>query len=262
MTGCLAHLLDAQGQRTDEVCLRVVVAQLDGLHVRIDQRRFLGVGLSQEFPDTRKVEIEQRREHARVADVFHQDARAHTLEVIVAQAGQRHPKHCHIVTLQQRRSRPSGVIDEVATRCHLAHIACVGLGVHADHDVDLARARDMAILRHADLVPGRQTLDVGGEVVLAHHRDAAAEDRLHQQRIGARRTGAVDRGDLDGEVVDARRHSAHRATSWSIACGHLTHDFCMSQAAVGQRSAQSPQCTQTSSSFTITRPVCLSGSLT
>ena len=30
----------------------------------------------------------------------------------------------------------------------------------------------------------------------------------------------------------------------------------MSQAAVGQRSAHSPQCTQTSSSFTITRPVC------
>ena len=35
-----------------------------------------------------------------------------------------------------------------------------------------------------------------------------------------------------------------------------TVDFCMSQAPVGQRSAQSPQCTQRSSSFTITRPVC------
>ena len=33
-------------------------------------------------------------------------------------------------------------------------------------------------------------------------------------------------------------------------------DFCMSQAAVGQRSAHSPQCTQRSSSLTITRPVC------
>ena len=31
--------------------------------------------------------------------------------------------------------------------------------------------------------------------------------------------------------------------------------FCMSQAPVGQRSAHSPQCRQTSSSFTITRPV-------
>ncbi len=33
-------------------------------------------------------------------------------------------------------------------------------------------------------------------------------------------------------------------------------DFCMSQAAVGQRSAHNPQCTQTSSSLTMTRPVC------
>jgi len=36
-------------------------------------------------------------------------------------------------------------------------------------------------------------------------------------------------------------------------------DFCMSQAAVGQRSAHKPQCTQTSSSLTMTRPVCGSG---
>src|SRR5271154_6084177 len=33
-------------------------------------------------------------------------------------------------------------------------------------------------------------------------------------------------------------------------------DFCMSHAAVGQRSAHRPQCTHTSSSFTMTRPVC------
>ena len=36
----------------------------------------------------------------------------------------------------------------------------------------------------------------------------------------------------------------------------------MSQAAVGQRSAHSPQWTQTSSSFTITRFVCGSGAET
>src|SRR5574338_405110 len=34
-----------------------------------------------------------------------------------------------------------------------------------------------------------------------------------------------------------------------------TRNFCMSHAPVGQRSAQSPQCRQTSSSLTITRPV-------
>src|SRR5262245_24285954 len=46
------------------------------------------------------------------------------------------------------------------------------------------------------------------------------------------------------------------AAASSSACGHFTKDFCMSHAAVGQRSAHSPQCTQRSSSLTITRPVC------
>ena len=41
----------------------------------------------------------------------------------------------------------------------------------------------------------------------------------------------------------------------SPACVIEIRYFCMSQAPVGQRSAHSPQCRQTSSSFTITRPV-------
>ena len=46
----------------------------------------------------------------------------------------------------------------------------------------------------------------------------------------------------------SRSHPPHR--------GILIVDFCMSQAAVGQRSAHKPQCTHTSSSLTMTRPVC------
>src|SRR5947207_9699905 len=41
----------------------------------------------------------------------------------------------------------------------------------------------------------------------------------------------------------------------SSACAGSNRNFCMSHAPVGQRSAHSPQCRQTSSSFTITRPV-------
>src|SRR5687768_13805099 len=52
---------------------------------------------------------------------------------------------------------------------------------------------------------------------------------------------------------------AAAAAASSLACGHLTKDFCMSQAAVGQRSAHRPQCTHRSSSLTMTRPVCFSG---
>jgi hypothetical protein len=67
-------------------------------------------------------------------------------------------------------------------------------------------------------------------------------------------------GDMGPQAL--LRLAAAVADGWSAACGHFTVDFCMSQAAVGQRSAHSPQCTQTSSSFTITRPVCFSGALT
>src|SRR5215467_8071673 len=50
--------------------------------------------------------------------------------------------------------------------------------------------------------------------------------------------------------------SAGAACGSSAACGQWSADFCMSQAAVGQRSAHKPQCTHRSSSLTMTRPVC------
>src|SRR5688572_26849756 len=77
----------------------------------------------------------------------------------------------------------------------------------------------------------------------------------------------VDVGELDDEVVDGF-DAVHATASLGTAClGEglsrqlgpawvvFSRNFCMSQAPVGQRSAQRPQCRQTSSSFTITRPV-------
>ena len=171
-------------------------------------------------------------------------------------------------------ARPGRVVDQVAAGGDVAEILAVGLGVHGDHHVHAARAADVGVLAHADLVPGRQPLDVGREVVLARHGDAHAEERLHQQRVGAGGPGAVDVGDLDGEVVvcgvscdahacggqvpgfaarcdRARRVSAGPPRRWRT--GSVRVNFCMSQAPVGQRSAHRPQCTQRSSSFTITR---------
>ena len=132
----------------------------------------------------------------------------------------------------------------------------------------LPRARDVAVLGDADLVPGGQALDVRREVVLAHDRDAHAEDGLHEQGVGAGRAGAVDVRELDREVVYSVWHlerllavgaAWRRRRGFVLACGHWIVDFCMSQAAVGQRSAHRPQCTHRSSSLTMTRPVCCSG---
>src|SRR5205823_2656620 len=139
------------------------------------------------------------------------------------------------------------------------------LRVHGDHEIVVEGTGHMATLVDPDLVPGRQSLDVGGEKVLARHRDAHAEHRLHQQAVRAGGSGPVDVGELDGEVVDADwadnirpyyvLHTALRAPAY----GMRRSNFCISQAAVGQRSAHRPQCTQTSSSLTMMRPVCGSG---
>ena len=68
------------------------------------------------------------------------------------------------------------------------------------------RARGVAVLVDANLVPGGQSLDVRRKEVLARDGNAHAEDGLHEQAVGARRTGAVDVGDLEGEIVDARSY--------------------------------------------------------
>src|SRR6202043_1102173 len=103
------------------------------------------------------------------------------------------------------------------------------------------------------LVPGRQALDVRGENVARRNRHAHAQDGAGKQLVGARRTRAVDVGEADDEAV--------YAADW-VCCWHACFArvmsmryFCMSQAPVGQRSAHSPQCRQTSSSFIMTRPV-------
>jgi hypothetical protein len=109
-----------------------------------------------------------------------------------------------------------------------------------------------------------------------------AEDGLEQQPVGAGGAGAVDGGDLEGEVdlegegvgertsltsslrtrhLQAARWSAARSPEVEVevggapAYGISRSYFRMSNAAVGQRSAQRPQWMQRSSSLTMTRPV-------
>ena len=102
------------GSGQAKFALRVVVAELDGLHVAVDQLRLLRVGLGQQLADALQIQVEQRRQHPGVADVLHQDAGAHAVEVLVAQPRQRHAEHRDVLALQQRRPRPGRVVDQVA----------------------------------------------------------------------------------------------------------------------------------------------------
>src|ERR1019366_2338601 len=88
------------------MCPRVAVAELDGLHVGLDQLRFFGVGLPEQRTNDVQIQLAQRREHPDVADVLHQNARAHAREVVVAQARQWHADDRHVIAFEQRRPRP------------------------------------------------------------------------------------------------------------------------------------------------------------
>ena len=103
-SSCSSHV---DRQRAIEVLLGVVVAELDAPSCSSPRSAgFLRVGLRQQLADLRDVDVEQRREHAGVADVLHQDARAHAVEVLVAQLRQRHAEHGDVVARQQRGPRP------------------------------------------------------------------------------------------------------------------------------------------------------------
>ena len=104
--------------------------------------------------------------------------------------------------------RPARVVQDPAARGDLLDVALVGRRVHRDDQVEAGGARGVAPRVGADLVPGRQSLDVRREEVLPRHGDPHPEDRAAQQAVGAGRPGPVDRADLEGEVVDPARGRA------------------------------------------------------
>src|SRR5687768_9609458 len=143
-------------------------------------------------------------------------------------------------------------------------------------------------------IPRRQALNVRREDVLRRYGDAHPKNCLCKKRIGARRPCAVDVGKPYDKVVDPcirgrpvggfqiilsvhivrRQFKIGREADLFIIEFYLECDplplhpyftlsafvtlyqnFCMSHAAVGQRSAQRPQWRQTSSSLTMMRAV-------
>ena len=166
-----------------------------------------------------------------------------------ADFGERHADHRHVVAQERRRDRPRRIVEEIAAQLDRRDVLSEGLRVHRHDNVGAASGAEPALLADADLVPGRQALDVRGKDVARGDRHAHAHDRPGEEQVGARRAGAVDVGEPDDEVV--YRVDWHACPAWAIS----RVNFCMSHAPVGQRSAQSPQCKQRSSSLAMIRPV-------
>ena len=157
--------LTRDAERAGEVLLRVVAAQPQRLHVRLQQRFLALVLLGEELLDLRRVDLEQRGERADVDDVLEELALARIAVGRVADLGERHADHVHVVAELRFRQRLRAVVEEIAAGLDLLQVAVPGLRVHRDHEVDAAAPAAVAGLVDAHLVPGRQALDVRREDV-------------------------------------------------------------------------------------------------
>ncbi len=226
---------------------------MQGVLVGVEQLLLALELLGDELLDRCDVHVEQRRQRADIHDVLEQLALARIGVFAIADRGQRHADDGDVRPEFRRRHRLGGVVEQIAARLDHREVFVPGLRVHRDHEVDAAAGAEMAGLGDAHLVPGRQALDVGREDVARRHRHAHAQHRAGEQLVGAGGARAVDVRETDDEVVYAADWCLVRHRS--SACVISMRYFFMSQAPVGQRSAHSPQCRQTSSSLTMTRPV-------
>ena len=242
-----------QPDRAFEIEQRPVAAEMQRVLVGVEQLLLALELLGDQLLDRRHVHVEQRRERADIHDVLEQLALARIGVFAIADRGQRHADDGDVGPEFRRRQRLGRVVEQVAARLDHRDVLVPGLRVHRDHEIDAAAGAEVARFGDAHLVPGRQALDVGREDVARRHRHAHAQHRTGEQLVGAGGAGAVDVGEADDEVVYAADWCLVRHRS--SACVISIRYFFMSQAPVGQRSAHSPQCRHTSSSFTMTRPV-------
>ncbi len=242
-----------QPDRALQVRQRPVAAEMQRMDVGADQLLLRLELLADELLDLLEVHVEQRGERADIDDVLEQLALARIGVFAIADGGERDADDRDVVAELGLRHRLGGIVEQVSAGLDRGDVLVPGLRVHRDHQVGAAARAEMAGFRDAHLVPGRQALDVGGEDVARGDRYAHAQHRAREQLVGAGGARAVDVGEPDDEVVYAADRAATR--HWSSACVMSMRYFFMSQAPVGQRSAHSPQCRHTSSSFTMTRPV-------
>src|SRR6185437_14150974 len=111
-----------------------------------------------------------------------------------------------------------------ATRGQRQNVFLGSLRVERDQYFGVALPGDVTVLAGADGVPGRQAGDVGREEVFAADRHTHAEDALQQDAVCRLRTGTVDSGYIDAEVVHdalARTQSALFLTQGKVSSRHL-----------------------------------------
>ena len=207
----LAALLQAQADRAREVESGVVASDMQRLDVGRDQLFLALILLADQLLDHLDVHVDECSQNADINDVLEQLALARIGVFAVADRGQRHADDRDVLAEFGGRQRLGRIVEQVAARLDAGNITVESLRIHRHHQVGAAACAEMARLGDAHLVPGRQALNVGREDVARRHRHAHAQNGAGEHLVRARRSGAVDVGEADDEVVYAadRRGGRH-----------------------------------------------------
>ncbi len=188
-------LLRQIGLGVVESRLRRAQVQVRGLHLL---RKLLANGLL----NLAHVDVEQLRHDADIDHVLHQLAqlgfRTDGSDQFVVRDGIEGQILAQLVQLERF------VVEDRRARRQRHHVFVRGLGIHRDQEIDFLLARDVSVFVGADGVPGGQSGDVRRKQILAGDRHAHLENAAQENRVGALRTGTVDRRHLDAHVVDDR----------------------------------------------------------
>src|SRR4051812_14462942 len=229
--------------------LAIVAPQVQRLDVRRNELVFAPELLADELFDFCDIDVEQCSEGADIDNVAKQLALARIGISVVADFGQWHADDTYIIAKFGLRQGFGRIVKQITARIDARHVLVPGLRIHRDHEIDAAARAEIAGFRNAHFIPGGQPLNVGWKDIARADRHAHSQNGLCEKLIGRCRTGAVDVRELNDEVVYFwLRHAGP-------ACVTSRRNLRMSQAPVGQRSAHSPQCRQTSSSLAMIRPV-------
>ena len=182
--------------------LHIIPAEVQGLDVGFKQPFLAFVLLGKEFFKNIRIHIEQHRQGPDVNNVLEQLALPGIDIGRVADLCQRYADDMNVLAEFGLWNRPCAVIKQVAARLNLGHVGIPGLWVHRHHHVDAAAPPVIALFAHPRFIPGRHALDIAWKDVARAHRYAHAHHGLGKQLIGRSRSGAVDVGKLDDEIVD------------------------------------------------------------
>src|SRR5690606_34772118 len=106
-----------------------------------------------------------------------------------------------VLPAKLRRQSFGTVVHKIPTGLHRFHILAHALRVYAHHQVNTLPSAQIAFFADAYFIPGRQSLDVGGENIFWTDGNTHSKNRLGKEEIRTGGPGAVHIGKTHDKFV-------------------------------------------------------------